>query len=46
MAANDITENKGFKQATPSGGGLYPMDIYVLAGQKSVAQILKQKYKK
>ena len=38
-SAQGITGNTGLKRTAPSAGALYPMDVYVVAGQGSVAQI-------
>ena len=35
-AAQGITEDRGFKRAAPSGGALYPMDVYAVVGENCV----------
>ncbi|MEJ2658763.1 MAG: SagB/ThcOx family dehydrogenase [Desulfobacterales bacterium] len=35
-AAQGITEDRGYKRSAPSGGALYPMDIYAVVGDSSV----------
>jgi SagB-type dehydrogenase family enzyme len=35
-AAQGITEDRGYKRSAPSGGALYPMDIYAVMGDNGV----------
>lgn len=35
-AAQGITENRGYKRSAPSGGALYPMDVYAVIGDNGV----------
>jgi len=35
-AAQGITEDRGYKRSAPSGGALYPMDIYAVVGDNGL----------
>ncbi|MBU0986487.1 MAG: SagB/ThcOx family dehydrogenase [Proteobacteria bacterium] len=38
-AAQGITDARGYKRSAPSGGALYPMDIFVVAGDNGVKEL-------
>ena len=38
-AAQGITEDRGYKRSAPSGGALYPMDIYAVVGDNAVKEL-------
>jgi SagB-type dehydrogenase family enzyme len=44
-AAQGITEEKGYKRAAPSGGALYPMDMYAVVGEGGVEGVQPAVYR-
>jgi len=44
-AAQGITEESGFKRAAPSGGALYPVDIYAVVGRNGIKGLLAGVYR-
>ena len=44
-AAQGITERGGFKRAAPSGGALYPADVYAVVGNEGVAHLAPGVYR-
>ena len=38
-SAQGITEDGGWKRAAPSGGALYPADVYAVVGENSVEDL-------
>jgi SagB-type dehydrogenase family enzyme len=43
-SAQGITEDRGFKRAAPSGGALYPADVYAVVGDKCVEDLVAGVY--
>jgi SagB-type dehydrogenase family enzyme len=44
-AAQGITDDRGLKRAAPSGGALYPIDVYTVAGQDGVQGLAQGVYR-
>jgi SagB-type dehydrogenase family enzyme len=43
-AAQGVTDDRGLKRAAPSGGALYPIDVYVVAGKNSIQGLVQGVY--
>jgi SagB-type dehydrogenase family enzyme len=43
-AAQGITEDRGSKRAAPSGGALYPIDVYAVLGKNGVQGVVQGVY--
>ena len=44
-AAQGITDERGLKRAAPSGGALYPIDVYAVVGKNSVGELAQGVYR-
>jgi SagB-type dehydrogenase family enzyme len=44
-AAQGITDDRGLKRAAPSGGALYPIDVYAVVGKNSVRELAQGVYR-
>ena len=44
-AAQGITDDRGLKRAAPSGGALYPIDVYVVVGKDSIRELAQGVYR-
>lgn len=43
-AAQGVTDDGGFKRAAPSGGALYPIDVYAVVGKDGVRELAQGVY--
>lgn len=43
-AAQGITDDRGLKRAAPSGGALYPIDVYAVVGKNGVRELAQGVY--
>ena len=43
-AAQGITDDRGLKRAAPSGGALYPIDVYTVVGKNGVRELAQGVY--